>query len=245
MHVCTLFAYRSALWWGVFRHWGERMSLHDARRRYMVESQLRTNKVTSTRVLEAFEELPRENFVDKSLESLAYVDEDLDIGQGRFLLEPMVFARMVQALDLKETDNVLDIGAASGYSTAILSKLAQSVVGIEKNKDLANTGQNNLTDHGVDNAVVIEGDLVKGLADEAPYNAIIIEGSIESAPEKLLNQLNDDGRLITVLRPDPSGPGRVVKYVRAGDGFAHSVLFDAYTPILEDFMTDKGFDFAR
>lgn len=220
------------------------MSQHDARRRYMVESQLRTNKVTDTRVLEAFESLPRENFVDKSLESLAYVDEDLDLGKGRFLLEPMVFARMVQALELKSSDNILDIGAASGYSTAILSRLAQSVVGIESQSDLAKSGQDNLTEHGVDNAVIIQGSLPHGLPDEAPYNAIIIEGAVEAEPVKLLEQLSDDGVLITVLRPDPAGPGRVVKYVRSGDGFAHSVLFDAQTPVLDEFVSDKGFDFA-
>ena len=220
------------------------MSQHDTRRRYMVESQLRTNKVSNTRVLEAFEALPREAFVDASLESLAYIDEDLDLGNGRFMLEPMVFARMVQALELKETDSVLDIGAASGYSTAILSRLAQSVVGIESDADLADAGQKNLINHGVDNAIVLKGNLDSGLDDEAPYNAIIIEGSIEIVPQKLLDQLNNDGRLIAVLRPDPAGQGRVVKYVRSGKGFAHTVLFDANTPVLDEFITKRGFDFG-
>lgn len=220
------------------------MSQHDTRRRYMVESQLRTNKVSNTRVLEAFEALPRESFVDASLESLAYIDEDLDLGGGRFMLEPMVFARMVQALELKQTDSALDIGAASGYSTAILSRLAQSVVGVESDADLATSGQQNLTDHGVDNAIILQGNLAEGLEDEAPYNAIIIEGGIEAVPQKLLHQLHDDGRLIAVLRPDPAGPGRVVKYVRSGQSFAHSVLFDANTPVLDEFITTKGFDFG-
>ena len=211
LHLTALFARVTALWCPYLLIWGEIMSQHDARRRYMVESQLRTNKVTNTRVLEAFEALPRESFVATELESLAYIDEDLDLGNGRFMLEPMVFARMVQALELKETDSVLDIGAANGYSTAIISHLAQSVVGIEKDADLAVAGQNNLTAHDVDNAVILEGELAHGFEDEAPYNAIIIEGGVERVPQALLEQLNDDGRLIAILRPDPAGPGRVVK----------------------------------
>jgi protein-L-isoaspartate(D-aspartate) O-methyltransferase len=151
---------------------------------------------------------------------------------------------MVQALELKETDSVLDIGAANGYGTAVLSRLAQSVVGIEKDPEMARVGQQNLTDHDVDNAIILESDLASGLQDEAPYNAIIIEGGIETVPDKILEQLNDDGRLIAILRPNPSGPGRAVKYVRSGGGFAHTVLFDANTPVLDEFITDRGFDFG-
>lgn len=219
------------------------MSVYVARRRLMVESQLRPNKVTNERLLMSFEATAKEHFVDADFSDLAYVDEDLLLPGGRFILEPMVFARLVQALDLKSDDIVLDIGAATGYSTAILSRLAQSVVGIESASGLAEQAQNNLLKNGVENGVVINGAHAEGLLKEAPYNAIIINGSVESVPLDLLSQLAEDGRLVTVLRRDKSSPGRAVKYVRAGDSFASTSLFDAQTPILEEFSTTKSFSF--
>lgn len=223
---------------------GDSMSVFEDRRHLMVETQLRTNKVTDVRVLEAFEDVPREKFVDPSMVDLAYIDEDLMLDGGRFLLEPMVLARMVQALDLKPTDIALDIGAALGFSTAILSRLVQSVVGVESVENIAARGQDNLIKSGVDNAVVLHADMTSGFKAEAPYNAIIIQGCVSSVPDAVLDQLADDGRCVTIIRNDTGSPGRVVKYVRAGSGFAHSVLFDAYSPFLPEFATEKGFDFA-
>jgi protein-L-isoaspartate(D-aspartate) O-methyltransferase len=219
------------------------MSLYAEHRHYMVESQLRTNKVTNASVLAAFKEVSKENFVDAGLAPLVYVDEDLNLGGGRFMLEPMVFARLVQALDLKPSDNVLDIGAAGGYSTAILARLAQSVVGIERSHDLAEKAQVNLLENDVDNAVVLKAPHPGGMDEEAPYNAIIIEGSVQVVPEKLLRQLTEDGRLVTVLRDNANAPGRGVKYVRGKGGFTYSVLFDAQTPMLEEFTAAKAFAF--
>jgi protein-L-isoaspartate(D-aspartate) O-methyltransferase len=220
------------------------MSVFEDRRHLMVETQLRTNKVTDVRVLEAFERIPREKFVDDAMADLAYIDEDLMLKGSRFLLEPMVLARMVQALDLKPSDIALDIGAALGYSTAILSRLVQSVVGIESNKKIAEKGQSNLIECGVDNAVLLHAKLTSGFSAEAPYNAIIIQGCVSGVPEAVLDQLAEDGRCVTIIRDDTGSPGRVVKYVRSGNGFAHSVLFDAYSPFLPEFTTEKGFDFA-
>ena len=219
------------------------MSVFDDRRRLMVESQLRTNKVSNTNVLMAFETIAKENFIDEAYAALAYNDEDLMLERNRFILEPMVFARLVQALELTDTDSVLDIGATSGYSTAIIAKLAQSVVGIESDTDLAQMGQDNLTAEGIDNAVILQGQHQDGFANEAPYNAIIIEGSVEDVPMPLLNQLSDNGRLVTILRENATSPGKAVKYVRSGDGFAHTTLFDAQTPMLSEFAKEKVFSF--
>ena len=220
------------------------MNVHDNRRHLMIETQLRTNRVTDDALLDAFRLIPRELFVDGERAELAYIDEDLEIGHGRFLLEPMVFGRLVQALELRPGDNVLDIGAASGYSSAILSRLAQSVVGIEKVGAIAAAAQDNLARVDVDNAVILEGPLTAGFLDEAPYNAIVIEGAVGEVPEGILEQLAPDGRLVTVLRSGGEAQGRAVKFVRAGGGFAHSVLFDANTPVLDDFAGRREFEFA-
>ena len=221
------------------------MSQYETRRRYMIESQLRANKVKDERLLLAFERTAREQFVPKGFTELAYIDEDLELGEGRFLLEPMVFGRLVQALDLSSGDNVLDIGAASGYSTAIIAQLAESVVGIEESKSLAVLGQENLSKGEVDNAVILPAPLNEGFKAEAPYNAIIIEGSVGMVPENLLEQLSEDGRLVTILRPDKNAPGRAVKYTRAGSDFAYTVLFDANTPRLETFDAALKFSFGE
>ena len=219
------------------------MSVFEDRRRLMVESQLRTNKVNNTEVLMAFENVAKEEFIDEAYAALAYIDEDLMLDGNRFILEPMVFARMVQALGLTKTDSVLDIGAASGYSTAILAHLAQSVVGVESHTDLAQLGQDNLTAAGIDNAVLLQGQHQDGFANEAPYDAIIIEGSIEDAPTVLLNQLTENGRLVTIILESATAPGKAVKYVRSGDGFARTTLFDAQTPMLDEFAKEKVFSF--
>jgi len=219
------------------------MSVFTDRRRFMVESQLRTNKVTNDALIMAFENTAKENFIDENQSELAYIDEDLMLPSGRFILEPMVFARLVQALELKPTDAVLDIGATTGYSTTILSKLAQSVVGIESDANHAEKAQENLTANDVDNAVIINARHTEGLPKEAPYNAILINGAIEEVPEQLLSQLSEDGRLVAIIREKASMPGRAVKYVRAGNGFAHTTLFDAQTPILEEFSKEKPFSF--
>jgi protein-L-isoaspartate(D-aspartate) O-methyltransferase len=219
------------------------MSVFADRRRYMVESQLRTNKVTNDKLIMAFESTAKESFIDDELSDLAYIDEDLILSGDRFILEPMVFARMVQALEIQPGDSVLDVGATTGYSTAILSKLAESVMGIESDAGLAEKGHENLMANDIDNAVIIHTPLTKGLYDEAPYNAIIIEGAVEEAPEAVLSQLTEDGRLVVVVRDNAASPGKAVKFVRAGQGFAHSTLFDAQTPFLSEFLKEKSFTF--
>ena len=220
------------------------MNTHEKRRHLMIETQLRTNRVTNPALLEAFRDVPREVFAGQGREELAYVDEDLVVGHGRFLLEPMVFARLVQELGLQPGESVLDIGAASGYSCAVLSRMVESVVGIEKVGAIVAAAQENLAETGIDNAVVLEGPPAEGFREEAPYDAIIIEGAVEEVPEAILDQLAPGGRLATVLKSPGDVQGRAVKFVRAGDGFGHTVLFDANTPVLEDFVLRRGFEFA-
>jgi protein-L-isoaspartate(D-aspartate) O-methyltransferase len=208
----------------------------------MVDSQLRTNRVTDPRVLDAFETVPRERFVPEHLRAIAYVDEDLRITRERYMMEPMVLARLLDAAAFEETDVMLIVGAATGYACALTARIAATVVGLESDKDLAKQAEAMLSDQVTDNAVIVKGDLAKGYPKQAPYNVILINGAVEEVPERITDQLADEGRLLTVVN-NGSGMGKAVLMERIGDAIGRRTLFDAATPVLPGFIREKGFVF--
>ena len=213
-----------------------------AARLNMVESQIRPNKVTDPRVIAAFEGLPREDFLPEALRAIAYSDRSLKVGAGRYILDPMVLARLVQAADPLASDIVLDIACGSGYSTAVLARLAATVVAVESEPRLVELANATLTELEVDSAVVVEGSLAAGRADQGPYDAILINGMVDRVPEVLTEQLADGGRLVTVQR-DAEGIGRAMLYRRQGNHVTHISLFDATVPLLQEFVVERGFVF--
>ncbi len=215
---------------------------YDAARARMVDGQLRTNKVTDLRLLEAFEAVPRELFVPQDKRGIAYIDEDIFIGDGRCLMEPMVLARLLQAAEVSATDMVLDIGCGTGYSSAVLARLAATVVALERDEALSDQANRTLSDLGVDNAIVIEDPLTHGYAKQAPYNVILIAAAVAEVPAAIYDQLADGGRLVTVIKDRP-GLGRASLMQRAGEVVSRRHLFDAGTPELTDFARDPGFVF--
>ena len=208
----------------------------------MVESQIRTNKVTDHRVIAAFEAVPRELFVDEARRGFAYIDEDLEVAAGRYLMEPMVLARLLQAAGPQPGDIALDIGCATGYSTAILSHLAETVVGVESDRPLRDEANRTLNALDVDNAVVVEGALDAGYQKQAPYDVIIFQGAVSAVPDRVKRQLSDGGRLVAVVC-DEAGIGRGTLIQRSGDSFSARILFDAATPLLPGFAREVGFVF--
>jgi protein-L-isoaspartate(D-aspartate) O-methyltransferase len=207
----------------------------------MVESQLRTNRVTDPRVLAAFETVPRERYVPDGKRSIAYIDEDLKITGNRYLMEPMVLGRLVDHAEIRANDVVIVIGAEMGYACAIISHLAASVVGLESDPELAATAERTLARQGVDNAVVVKGDLTAGAPRQGPFNVILINGAVETLPQALVDQLADGGRLVLVRRE--GAVGRAVLVERFGDATGERVLFDARTPVLPGFEAARGFVF--
>ena len=216
-------------------------------RRMMVDSQLRTFDVNDLAVLTAFDEVPRERFVPPGREGLAYMDQDLPVAEGvngaerRFMLSPMVLARMIQALDLSPGDKVLDVASGLGYSSAVLARLGCSVVALEADEDLAAQLRRGLAAGGVKGALVGIGPLEQGYPNAAPYDAILINGAVETRPEALLRQLADYGRLACV-----EGRGRSARAtltVRSGGAFGSRPLFDAAAPPLAAFRAEPGFVF--
>ena len=213
-----------------------------AARTNMVKSQIRPNKVTDPLIIEAMGDIPRERFVPESHLGVAYVDEDIAIAGGRYLMEPMVLARLLQSAEIKETDVVLDIGCATGYSAALIARLANTVVAVESDPDLAATAQRLLSELDVDNAVVIEADLRHGYAEQAPYDVILFDGALAHIPDDICAQLAEGGRLVAVVK-NGTGMGRAILVGRREGVLSRRVLFDAATPLLPGFAAEAGFVF--
>jgi protein-L-isoaspartate(D-aspartate) O-methyltransferase len=214
-----------------------------ARARFnMVEGQVRPNKVTDPALLEAMLEVPRELFVPPAAKGIACVDEDIPLGRGRHLLEPMVFARLVEAAAPGPGDMVLVVGAGTGYSAAVLARLANTVVALEGDAALARQATERLARLGADNAVVVEGPMTEGYPRQAPYDAIIIEGSVAAVPEAIVGQLAEGGRLVAVVSPT-GRMGRATLVQRFGGTTARRELFDAATPLLPGFEPRPVFEF--
>lgn len=208
----------------------------------MVENQIRANRVGDPGVIRALAEIPRELFVPKPMRGFAYVDDDLDVGGGRFIIEPLVLARLLAEARIKPTDVVLSIGDATGYSTAVTARLAQTVVALECDGDWANRATQSLNDLGIDNAAVVLGRLEKGYPAQAPYDVIVVAGAVAELPMDLCRQLGDGGRLVAVVNSTP-GLGRGTLVVRVGDSWGRRVLFDAATPVLPGFQPQAKFVF--
>lgn len=208
----------------------------------MVKGQVRTNRVTDPRVVAALSEVPRERFVPQALRGIAYLDEDLEIAPGRYMMEPMVLARLLHELAPGSDELALEIGAARGYGTALLAKLCGTVVGVEGDAELAAKASTTLTELGIDNAAIVEAPLTDGYAKQGPYDVILFEGAVEQIPDTITEQLADGGRMAAVT-VDEGGVGRATLYLRTAGAVSGRTLFDAATPMLPGFAREHGFVF--
>jgi protein-L-isoaspartate(D-aspartate) O-methyltransferase len=214
-----------------------------AARRMMVDGQVRTSDVTDHRIIAAMLELPRERFVSAASAGLCYADFDVPVIQapGRRLLKPMVLAKMVQAAEVGATDRVLVVGCASGYSSALLARLAAFVVALEEDPDLAKLAAANLTELAGDKATVVTGPLTRGWPPHAPYDVIFLNGASEIEPRTLFAQLKEQGRLIAVIGHAPGC--RAVLYRSTGADASAWPVFDASAQMLPGFAAPPQFVF--
>lgn len=210
-----------------------------AARRQMVDSQVRTADVTDRRILAAMLDIPRERFVPSAYAGLAYADLDVPVDGTRRLLTPMVLAKLIQALDLDAGDRVLDVGCATGYGAAVLSRVAGHVVALEEETGLAQFAQSALSDQS--NVTVVRGSLTAGWPQATLYDAILLEGAVEQVPAALLQQLKDGGGLGCVLGTRPFAKATI--YRRSGDDMGERAIFDASAALLPGFMRPPAFAF--
>ena len=218
-----------------------------AARRNMIEGQIRPNKVRDERVLTVLEDLPRELFVPERLAGVAYIDESVPVATGRFLLPPMVLARMLEEAKIQPTDQVLDIAPATGYSTAALAKLAAQVVAVESDADLQRKAVSMMAALEITNTDIRLAPMQQGWKTTAPYDVIFINGAVDEVPESLLLQLKDGGRLVVVVRQyaiaHAAHTGEVRLYERLGASFTFRALFDANVALLPGFTAEAKFNF--
>lgn len=210
-------------------------------RHNMVESQIRPNRVTDPYILEAIAALPREAFVPKTLAGVAYVDEAIPIGSGRYMMEPMVLARLLQAAEVHENDIALLVGCGSGYEAAILSWLASAVVAVECDDELAKRASDIMAEISIDTVAVVEGDLSLGFIRQAPYDVIVINGAVAEIPATISNQLSEGGRLVAVVGNGPMG--KATRVTKNNGVLSSRVVFDAGTPYLTGFEASPSFSF--
>lgn len=220
----------------------------ETQRHNMVESQVRPSDVTDRRIISAMSRIARDQFVPPARQQVAYSDSDLRFALDdaaaapqTYLLAPRVLSRLIQYLEIGDADVVLDVACGPGYSTAVLAQIAQTVVAIEEDEQVAAYAAARLEEAGTDNAAVMHKPLKGGYPEEGPYDAILIGGMVEVVPEAILDQLKDGGRLVAIEGSD--GFGAAVQWKRFGDTFDKRWLFDAGGPQLASFNRPPEFAF--
>jgi protein-L-isoaspartate(D-aspartate) O-methyltransferase len=212
-----------------------------AARRHMVDGQIRTADVTNPSLIAAMRAVPRELFVPPAQATLAYSDGDINLGQGRALLRPIVLGKLIQGADLRPGDQVLDIGCGTGYCAAVLAHMGAAVVALEEDPDLGRQAEAALAKAGAGQVAVVRGPLAAGWPAAAPYDLILLDGAIEVAPDALGCQLKPNGRLAAIFGRGPAAKAMIYRQIEG-----HLVgrpIFDAAAPLLPGFAAPPAFVF--
>jgi protein-L-isoaspartate(D-aspartate) O-methyltransferase len=207
----------------------------------MVEGQLRPNRVTNLDLLAAVGELPRERFLPDAMRAVAYADDDVPLGNGRHLMEPMVLVRLIQALQPGAEDRALVVASGRGYGAALLARLVKAVVAVESEGALASAAGQTLKELGLANVTQHVGKLEDGAPASAPYDIVLIEGAVRQIPKTIIDQIAEGGRLTTVMAGAGGGMGVAHLMVREGGVASGRPLFDAGTPLLPGFAPPPKF----
>ncbi|MBL4917575.1 protein-L-isoaspartate O-methyltransferase family protein [Szabonella alba] len=209
------------------------MTDYSSRRTMMVDTQVRPSDVTKFPIIESMLAVPREAYVPDAQRETAYMGENLDLAPGRVILEPRSFAKLLDAMDLRPGELVLDLGCGLGYSAAVVARMVDAVIALEEDADMAAEAERRLAAGGVDNAAVVTGPLTEGAAKHGPYDAILVEGAVETVPQALLDQLADGGRIGCIFMEGRLGVARIG--LRSAQGISWRDAFNAAAPVLPGF----------
>lgn len=210
-----------------------------ARRTMMVDTQVRPSDVTKYTIIDAMLSIPREAYVPLAKREAAYVGEHVTLAPGRVVLDPRTLAKLLDALDIQPVEAVLDLGCGLGYSAAVIARMAEAVVAVEEDADLATEAQATLSAQGVDNAAVISGKLAEGAAKAGPYDVIVLQGAAEVIPAALLAQLKEGGRIGAIFMEGALGVARIGYKI---DGVVTwRQAFNASAPVLPGFAAHRAF----
>lgn len=215
------------------------MSDFQQRRVMMVDTQVRPSDVTKFPIIDAMLTVPRELYVPDDKREAAYMGENLELASGRVMLEARTLAKLLDALNIQPRELVLDLGAGLGYSTAVIARLAEAVIGVEEDEALAADAQRRLAEESVDNAHIVRGALRAGSAKHGPYDVIMIEGAVEVIPAAILEQLKDGGRIGAVFMEGALGVARIG--FKQDGKISWRFLFNAAAPVLPGFAEIRGF----
>ena len=205
----------------------------------MVDTQVRPSDVTKFPIIDALLNVPREKFVPDGKREAAYIGENLSIGLSRVILEPRTFAKLLDVLDIKNSELVLDIGSGFGYSSAVISRMAELVIAVEQDKSFATEAEEILSEVGADNVVVQVNKLEDGAPKHGPYDVIILQGGVEEIPLSILNQLKNGGRIGAIFIEEGLGTARIGYKLNNKVTWRYS--FNAAVPILDGFRKQKDF----
>ncbi|MDJ1007890.1 MAG: protein-L-isoaspartate O-methyltransferase [Paracoccaceae bacterium] len=215
------------------------MADYQTLRTTMVDTQIRPSDVTRFPVIDAFLKVPRELFVPASRRDAAYAGENIEIGEGRVVLDPRTLAKMIELLDVEPHELVLDIGTGFGYSAAILSHLAEAVVAVEDDATFRSEAEAALAEAEALNVAVVEGALAEGAPMHGPYDAIILQGAVETLPDAIADQLKDDGRIVALFQEGRLGVCRIG--LKSGGAISWRHGFNAGAPVLPSFEARRAF----
>lgn len=209
------------------------------RRRIMVDTQIRPSDVTKFPIIEAMLSVPRETFVPAAQREAAYQGGNIDLGNGRVLLEPRTLAKILDALDVSGDELVLDVGCGFGYSAAVVARMAQAVVAVEEDETMIGEAHDLLSDIGADNVILHTGALVDGAEEHGPYDVILVQGGVGDLPAAIAGQLKDGGRIAAIFMDGELGSVSIGH--KAGDVITWRFEFNAGAPMLSGFRKQHSF----
>ncbi len=205
-------------------------------RQNMIKGQILPLNILDNSIIEAMSKIPRHAFLPENMRDVAYTDTNILLGNGRYLLSPATFARLLVAARITKSDRVLDVGCLGGYSSAIIASLASEVIATESDETFASLTHNVLNKKHINNVIIVRSDLNLGHPSSAPYQVIVINGSIPKVPDNIINQLDIGGRLVTIIQENPY-IGKAVLIEKNAHSLSTKVLFEENIPNLLGFST--------